>query len=53
MVAEGPPAITADETHEDEIVDVTELADADVPASAAEKLTQAFPGAVVVEETGT
>jgi len=56
-VASGPtaapaPAPVSEESGDgDECVDLSELTDAtDVAAGGADKLTQAFPGAVVVEE---
>ena len=43
--------VTADLTDDDDhaIIDVTELEDADVATSGIDKLTKAFPGAVLVE----
>jgi DNA polymerase-3 subunit gamma/tau len=49
--APAPPRPTRTPEAEHEHIDVTELTDAsDVPASAADKLAQAFPGAVVMDE---
>jgi DNA polymerase-3 subunit gamma/tau len=46
-----PPAPPVDETPEEHTIDVAELTDAhDVVATGADKLTQAFPGAMLVEE---
>jgi DNA polymerase-3 subunit gamma/tau len=48
----APPAAAGDDTADDDesaIIDVHELEDADVAATGVEKLTKAFPGAVLVD----
>ena len=46
----APTAQAAAETDDEPAIDVTELTDAtDVALSGVDKLTQAFPGAVLVE----